>query len=172
MCRNVDILQTLIWHVFFSIISQVNRLTGYDKSHFRTKVRSINLKNWLRLKNSVLCTFSSVVVCDYLSGKGPRKQGGVGRVVTSESMCGVIVSTRARNARDVGSIPALGAIFSIFITLRTVLKICHIYALLIWAFFLPTQNEVLLSHPYLSINLLLLNEIWLASLRNMNTNRK
>ena len=43
----------------------------------------------------------------------------VGRVVTSESLGGVMVSTLTRNARDVGSIPTLGTIFLIFITPTT-----------------------------------------------------
>ena len=39
---------------------------------------------------------------------------GVGRIVTSGNQGGVMVSTLARNARDVGSIPALGTIISHF----------------------------------------------------------
>ena len=39
--------------------------------------------------------------------------------VTLESLCGVMVNTLAPNARNVGSIPALSAIFLIVITLMT-----------------------------------------------------
>ena len=40
-------------------------------------------------------------------------------MVTPGSLGGVIVSTLARNARDVGLIPALGIILPIFITQMT-----------------------------------------------------
>ena len=40
-------------------------------------------------------------------------------MVTAGSLDGLMVSTLARNARDVGSIPALGTIFPIFITPMT-----------------------------------------------------
>ena len=40
-------------------------------------------------------------------------QVGVGTVVTSGILGGVMVSTLAQNARDVGSIPILSAIFPI-----------------------------------------------------------
>ena len=46
----------------------------------------------------------------------------MGTVVTSGSLGGVMVRMLAQNARDVGSIPTLGAIFPIFITDTTVLK--------------------------------------------------
>ena len=64
---------------------------------------------------------TSVVVCTDLSGKEPYKQIGMGRVVTSGSLCGVMVSTLDQNDRDVGSIPTLGTIFPIFITPTTLL---------------------------------------------------
>ena len=51
-----------------------------------------------------------------LSGKELRRQIGVGRVVTSGSLGGVMVNTLVRNARDGGSIPALGTQFPISIT--------------------------------------------------------
>ena len=44
------------------------------------------------------------------------------RVVTSGNLNGVMVITLAQDARDVGSISALGAIFPIFITAATELK--------------------------------------------------
>ena len=53
----------------------------------------------------------SVVLCTNLPGKEPHKQVVVGRVVTSGSLDGV---TLVWNARDVGSIPTLGAIFPPF----------------------------------------------------------
>ena len=42
---------------------------------------------------------------------------GVGRVVTSKSLGGVMVCTLAQNVTDVGSIPALDILFPILITL-------------------------------------------------------
>ena len=56
-----------------------------------------------------------VVVCNDLSGKQPHRQVGVDRVVTLGSLSGEMVSTLARLARDVGSIPTLGILFPIFI---------------------------------------------------------
>ena len=57
------------------------------------------------------------IVCTDLSGKGPDTQEGVGRMLSSGSLSGAMVSTLARDARDVGSSPTLGRIFSVFITL-------------------------------------------------------
>ena len=52
----------------------------------------------------------SVVVCTDLSSK----ELGAGRMLTSGNLGGVMVTTLAQNARDMGSIPTLGTI--IFIT--------------------------------------------------------
>ena len=54
----------------------------------------------------------SVVVYTHLSGKEPGKQVGLGRLVILRSLGGemVMVSTLVQKARDVGSIPPLGAI--------------------------------------------------------------
>ena len=60
--------------------------------------------------------FGIVVVCTDPSGKEPHREVGVGRMVTSGSLCGVMVSTLARNARDVDLISALGTIFTLLIT--------------------------------------------------------
>ena len=57
-----------------------------------------------------------VVVCFVLSGKELHTQVGVDRAATSRRLYGVIVRILTRNARKVGSIPVLSAIFSIFIT--------------------------------------------------------
>ena len=54
------------------------------------------------------------------SGKELHRQVGVGTVVTSGSLGGVMVNIPAWNARDVGSIPSLGTIFPIFITPTTI----------------------------------------------------
>ena len=43
-----------------------------------------------------------VVVCNEFSGKEPHREVGVGRVVISRSLGGVMVSTLVQNARDVG----------------------------------------------------------------------
>ena len=59
-------------------------------------------------------TIYIVVVCTDLSGKEPHRQVGVGRVVASRSLSSVMVSTLAQNARDLGSISTLGAIFPMF----------------------------------------------------------
>ena len=56
----------------------------------------------------------SVVGCTDLSGKELHRQVGMGKMVTSVSLGGIMVSTLAWNARDVGSI--LGTVFPIFIT--------------------------------------------------------
>ena len=58
----------------------------------------------------------SVVVDTNISGKEPVRQVRVSILVTSGSACSVKVRTLAWNARDVGSIPTLGATFSVFIT--------------------------------------------------------
>ena len=58
----------------------------------------------------------SVVVCTNLSGKKPHRQVDMDKVVASRSLGGVMVSTLAWDARDLGSIPALGAMLPIFIT--------------------------------------------------------
>ena len=63
---------------------------------------------------------ASPVVCIDLLGKEQHKQVCVDRVATSRSLGGLMASTPAWNARDVGSIPALGAIFPILITRTTV----------------------------------------------------
>ena len=62
-----------------------------------------------------------VVVCTDLSDKEPHTQVGVGCVVTSGSLGGVIASTVLENTRDVGSIPNLGRIFPICMTALPVL---------------------------------------------------
>ena len=54
----------------------------------------------------------SVVGCTDPSGKELHRQVGMGIVVTSGSLHGVMVSTLTQSARDVGSIPTLGTIFS------------------------------------------------------------
>ena len=50
-----------------------------------------------------------------LSSKEPHRQVGVGRVGTSGSLGGLIVSTMVQHAKHVAWIPALGAIFPIFV---------------------------------------------------------
>ena len=60
-----------------------------------------------------------VVVCTDLGGKELHRQDGVRMVVTSGKPTWCNRSTLARNARDVGSGPALGTVFLIFITPTT-----------------------------------------------------
>ena len=79
-----------------------------------------------QLLASKYCEMASgkcVIVCTDLSGKEPHRQVGVGRVGTSGSLGGIIVSTLSQNARDLGSIPTLGAIFPISITLTTLVAV-------------------------------------------------
>ena len=57
-----------------------------------------------------------VVGCTNLSTQEPHRRVGLGRVVTSSSLGGVMINTLARHAKDVGSIPTIGAKFPIFIT--------------------------------------------------------
>ena len=56
---------------------------------------------------------TNAVLCTDLSGKESHRRG---RMVTSESLGGALISTVAQNARDVGSIPTLYTIFPIFFT--------------------------------------------------------
>ena len=59
---------------------------------------------------------TSAVVGTDLWQRDAQRQVGMGRVMTSGSLSGVRISTLARNAKYVDSIPVLGAIFPIFIT--------------------------------------------------------
>ena len=54
---------------------------------------------------------TSEVFCTDLSGEVSHREVGMGSVLTSGSLCGVVVNTLAQNASDVGLNPALGAIF-------------------------------------------------------------
>ena len=63
------------------------------------------------------------------SGKELYRQLGVDKAMTVSGLRGVMVSTLARNARYVGSIPDLGAIFPIFIT-----AIAEVSSLLLYYF--------------------------------------
>ena len=51
-----------------------------------------------------------------LSCQEPHRQVCEDRLVTSGSLAGVMVITLAQTARDMGSIPAIGAIFALFIS--------------------------------------------------------
>ena len=53
------------------------------------------------------------------SSEEPHRQVDFDRVMTSGSLCGVVVGTLARNVRDMDLIPALGEIFPISITSMT-----------------------------------------------------
>ena len=59
------------------------------------------------------------VILIVFSGTEPHWQVGMGSMMISGNLGGVMVSTLARNARHVDSIPALGTIFPIFITPTT-----------------------------------------------------
>ena len=67
----------------------------------------------------------SVVGCTDLSDKELHRQVAVGKVVTSGSLCGVMVSILAQNVRDMGSIPTLGTIFPISTTPATICRNRH-----------------------------------------------
>ena len=62
---------------------------------------------------------TSVVIYTDLSGKELHSQVGMGRLMISGNIADVIVSTLFLNARDVGSIPVVGAIFSTLLTPTT-----------------------------------------------------
>ena len=62
-----------------------------------------------------------VVVSTDLSDKELQRHVDMGSMVISKSLEGVVSGTLVQNARDVGSIPALGTIFPIFVTLMGVL---------------------------------------------------
>ena len=64
-------------------------------------------------------TANFVVVCTDLWGKESHRQASVNRARTSGSICGIMISTLARNPIYVGSIPDLGTISSIFIIAPT-----------------------------------------------------
>ena len=68
----------------------------------------------------------SVVVFTELLDNEPYRQVGVCRQMTSENLGGVMVSTLAWNARGVGSVPTLGAIFPNFLTPTTIHIHTHI----------------------------------------------
>ena len=80
------------------------------------KCRRFDLSIWEMIKKIIL-----VIVCTDLSGKEPYRQAR-----TSEGLVGVMVRTLVRNGRDVGLIPALGAIFFIFIN-HPWYYYCHSY---------------------------------------------
>ena len=56
------------------------------------------------------------MVCNDLSSKEPHIKVGVDRVMISRSLGGELVSILSHNARYVGSVSALGAIFPMFPT--------------------------------------------------------
>ena len=53
----------------------------------------------------------TAVVCTDLSGKEPHRQVGMGIVVISGSLHGVMFGTLAQNAEDMGLVPTLGTVF-------------------------------------------------------------
>ena len=63
----------------------------------------------------------SVAVCTDLSGKEPHRQVGMGSMITSGILGGIMVSTLTWNANEVGSVSALGTILPIFITPTTII---------------------------------------------------
>ena len=79
---------------------------------------------------------NTIIVCTDLSGKELHRQVGVGIVMTSGSLCGVMVEQWLWNARDVGLSPALGTVFSIVITPTTIHTIfcysCPIAGHFVW----------------------------------------
>ena len=93
---------------------------------------SLSLSLWRRGVPECSATYwlhsreTSAVVFTDVSGNEPHRQVGVGRVVTSGSLGGVMVCTLTQIVRDVDSIPALGAIFPIF-TLLTLVVMTIMY---------------------------------------------
>ena len=76
------------------------------------------------IKKLIIPGGTSVVVGTNLSGKEPHRHVALGRMVTSGSVGGVMVSTLAW-ARNVCSIHTLGTIFPIFITPTTMISIIY-----------------------------------------------
>ena len=75
--------------------------------------------------------YNCIVVCTDLWGKELHRQVGVGIVVTSGKPMWCNGSTLAWNAKDVGSCPALGRIFPIFITPMTIAQFSYM-SIVIW----------------------------------------
>ena len=75
------------------------------------------------------------MVCTDLSDQEPHIQLGMGKVVTSGSLSGDMVSTQACNARDVGLVPILGILFLGFITSRNTGVVTRF---LVWLLNLPS----------------------------------
>ena len=73
--------------------------------------------------------YSSEVVLTDVSSKEQSRQLGVGMVVTSGDLGGVMVVTLPWNASYADLIPALGAIFPIFITLMTLVAVTMILSI-------------------------------------------
>ena len=65
---------------------------------------------------SVSLCVTNVSLNVLLSGQEPHRQVELGSMVTSGSLGGEMVSTWGQNTRYMGSIPALGKLFPIFIT--------------------------------------------------------
>ena len=71
---------------------------------------------------------TSVVVYADLLGKEPHRQVSGGPIVTSGSLGDEMVNPLIQNARDLGSIPALCAIFPTFITPTHIYIYIYMYA--------------------------------------------
>ena len=74
----------------------------------------------------LILLLTGVVVCAELSGKKLHRQVGIGRVVTSGNLGGVMVITLTRNARDMGSIPTLSVLFRILTNLMMLVAMTKI----------------------------------------------
>ena len=72
----------------------------------------------LIVKILIISGGSSVAVWTDRTYKDPHRQAGLGGVLTLGSFSGVMVSTLALIARDVGLTPVLGAIFPILTSSR------------------------------------------------------
>ena len=78
--------------------------------------------NWYGVSSNerIICgIYIRVVICTDLGGKEPNRQVGEGMVVTPGKPTWCNGSPLTRNDRDVGSSPALGTIFPIFISPMT-----------------------------------------------------
>ena len=82
-----------------------------------------------------------IYVCTDFSSKESHRQVGVDIVVISGSPCGVMVITLAQNAKDMGSIPTLGTIFPIFITLTTLVAVIMVLYT-VWLLNLPCMHTI------------------------------
>ena len=71
------------------------------------------MHNLMERHNIIYC-HASLVVCTHLSGEVSARYVGVGRMMTSRSLGGMMLGILAWNARGVSYCPVLGAISNLY----------------------------------------------------------